>query len=423
MFSEAGVWSVRSDQGDGTMDRRAVRRLAGVGLITAFVAGASSSFAATETTVDCGAGADLQAAINAAPKGAILDISGRCVGSFTVGRNLTLKGVSNAVLDGGGSRTVTSGTTLTITAGKVRLSKLLVTGGFPDSGVGGVLNAGSLTLTHVTVSGNEGDFGGIVNHGTLTVLRSVVTKNLGGVGGIWNLGTATVGHTTISSNGENGIVNGEWFSGSPAGTLTVTDSTVNNNGATFGGGIDNESGSAAVVRSTIANNFADNGAGGGIANRRGNRLTVVASTISGNTTDEGGGGIWTDGPTTVTGTIIAGNTDSNDGSAQDCTGVPTSGGYNLFGTPCGTAQATDQVGTADAPLNALLKALGSYGGPTQTMVPRTTSPAVNKVPIGATSSDGTIALCPSSGTTDQRGIPRPQSGACDIGSVERKPRE
>jgi hypothetical protein len=48
---------------------------------------------------------------------------------------------------------------------------------------------------------------------------------------------------------------------------------------------------------------------------------------------------------------------------------------------------------------------------------------VNKIAVGATSADGTISLCPSSGTTDQRGIPRPQAGSCDIGSVERKPKE
>src|SRR6478672_12737592 len=173
------------------------------------VVSAAPSVAATQVAVNCGAGANLQAAIDAAPKGTVLAVSGRCVGSFVIGRNLSLKGVSNAVLDGGGSRTVTSGTTLTITAGKVRLSYLLITGGFPASGVGGVLNDGSLTLSHVTVSGNEGDLGGLVNHGSLTVLRSVVTRNLGDVGGIWNLGTAVVDHTTISSNGDSGIVNGE----------------------------------------------------------------------------------------------------------------------------------------------------------------------------------------------------------------------
>lgn len=386
------------------------------------VVSAAPSVAATQVAVNCGAGANLQAAIDAAPKGTVLAVSGRCVGSFVIGRNLSLKGVSNAVLDGGGSRTVTSGTTLTITAGKVRLSYLLITGGFPASGVGGVLNDGSLTLSHVTVSGNEGDLGGLVNHGSLTVLRSVVTRNLGDVGGIWNLGTAVVDHTTISSNGDSGIVNGEWFSGSPAGTLTVTDSTLNDNSAVFGGGIDNESGAVTVIRSTIANNRADDDAGGGITNRRGDTLTVVESTIFGNTGDDGGGGIWNDGSATVTGSIITGNGVEFGDEPRDCTGFVVSHGYNVFGTPCATPQPTDLFGTFDAPLDALLNALGSSGGSTATMVPKPKSPAVNRIPIGAVASDGSIPLCPASGTTDQRGIPRPQAGACDVGSVERKPK-
>ena len=317
---------------------------------------------------------------------------------------------------------MTSGTTLTITAGKVRLSYLLVTGGFPASGVGGVLNDGSLTLSHVTVSANEGDLGRPREPRLPDRAAVVVTRNLGDVGGIWNLGTAVVDHTTISSNGDSGIVNGEWFSGSPAGTLTVTDSTLNDNSAVFGGGIDNESGSVTVIRSTIANNRADDDAGGGITNRNGDTLTVIESTIFGNTGDDGGGGIWNDGSATVTGTIIAGNGVEFGDEPRDCTGFVASHGYNVFGTPCAPPQPTDLVGTFDAPLDALLNALGSSGGPTATMVPKPKSPAVNRIPIGAVASDGSIALCPASGTTDQRGIARPQAGACDVGSVERKPK-
>ncbi len=54
----------------------------------------------------------------------------------------------------------------------------------------------------------------------------------------------------------------------------------------------------------------------------------------------------------------------------------------------------------------MLKALGSYGGPTQTILPRPTSPAVNAIPVGAPG-----GLCLSSGITDQRGIARPQARA------------
>ena len=48
---------------------------------------------------------------------------------------------------------------------------------------------------------------------------------------------------------------------------------------------------------------------------------------------------------------------------------------------------------------------------------------MNAIPTGATTADGSTPLCPVSGTTDQRGVPRPQAGAYDIGSVERKPKD
>jgi len=393
-------------------DRRTIGRLAGVCVVVASLGGASPATAATETSVDCGAGADLQAAIDAAPKGAILDISGTCAGTFTVGKSLVLKGVSSAVLDAQGA-----GTTLTVSAGKVRVTKLTITGAFSaDNTAGGILNSGVLTLVRVTVQRNDGEdgVGGIENLGTLTLRRSVVTANGGSdLGGIENRGVATIDRSTISFNSGDGISN--------SGTLAVSNSTVNNQHMTYGAGIDN-TGSATVIRSTIAKNEAFNGSGGGIFNYAGGTLTVTESTISGNDGDESAGGILNDGTVTITATIVAGNTIGNGDESFDCQGI-SSNGYNLFGTPCGTAQPTDQVGTFAQPLDPLLKALGSYGGPTQTMVPRPTSPAVNRIPIGATGADGSIALCPSSGTTDQRGISRPQSGACDIGSVERKPKE
>jgi hypothetical protein len=397
------------------MDRRLIRRLAGIGIVMVgfFAGGASPGLAATEIAVDCGAGANLQAAIDAAPKGAILDISGTCVGTFAVGKNLVLKGVSGAVLDGHGGWPV-----LTVAAGKVRATHLTVTGGVAlDDTVAGIKNSGTLTLVRLTLQNNDGvgGVGGIKNLGTLTVQRSVLSRDLGDTAGIDNAGSATIDHTTIDRSGEAGIRN--------AGTLRLTDSTVSHSGGTQDAGIHN-TGTATIIRSTIAQNFASNGAGGGIINASGATLTVIESTISDNMADESGGGIINDGSVTLTATIVAGNTFDRGDGPSDCLGPGfVSNGYNLFGTPCGTMRSTDLAGTFDQPLDAMLKILGAYGGPTQTMVPRPTSPAVNAIPVGATSWDGAISLCPASGTTDQRGIPRPQAGACEIGSVERKPKE
>ena len=47
-----------------------------------------------------------------------------------------------------------------------------------------------------------------------------------------------------------------------------------------------------------------------------------------------------------------------------------------------------------------------------------TSPAVNAIPLGIVSVDGTIFLCPILGSTDQRGVARPQGPFCDVGAYE-----
>lgn len=410
------------------MNRRAVRRLAGLGLASmAFLTGGSSSFAATEIAVDCGSGADLQAAINAAPKGAILDISGRCVGSFTVAKNLMLRGASAAVLDAGSSSSgSTTDPALTISSGTVKVKTLTITGANTSSFLndGGLVNFGTATLVRATVEGNSGEVAGITNRGTITLQRTIVRSNDAeeDVGGILNLGAATIQQSTIGPNLGTGVWNGS-FSGTTPGTLSLVASTVTGNRSGAGrGGVWNTAGSVTILRSTIAKNAVFNSGPGGVGNLA--TMTIVESTISDNFGDEETGGLFTSngGTTTIAATILSGN---HYGGASDCGGPLTSAGYNLIGsttadTTCSyTARSTDQTGVLDP----LLNALGSYGGPTQTMVPKTTSPAVNKIPVGATSSDGTMPLCPSSGTTDQRGIPRPQGSGCDIGSVERKPKE
>ena len=65
------------------------------------------------------------------------------------------------------------------------------------------------------------------------------------------------------------------------------------------------------------------------------------------------------------------------------------------------------------PAAPLLGALGDNGGPTLTRLPSASSPAVDQIPIG------TLGLCDGALAVDQRGVPRPQGSACDIGAVER----
>jgi hypothetical protein len=207
-------------------------------------------------------------------------------------------------------------------------------------------------------------------------------------------------------HGALGILNEE-------GTLTLTDSTVtgNANAAEPYAGIWNYGGGTmTIVDSTIAKN--SNAPGGNVGAGIDNlgTMTVIASTISGNT----GGGIYSGQLHTASlgATIVAGNTGSN------CAGYDAaslaSAGYNLTndttGTACAFTAATDMVNK-----NPLLGSLASNGGPTQTMLPNTKSPAANVIPQPTTLRG--VPVCPS---TDQRGVARPGHGEtrCTIGAAE-----
>jgi hypothetical protein len=208
---------------------------------------------------------------------------------------------------------------------------------------------------------------------------------------------------------ENGSGNTIGGIDNAGGTVTLNDSTVSGNSSNYyGAGIYNYSaGTMKIFDSTISGNTSS---GGGIWDT--GTMTILASTISGNTATQAGngGGITHEGGTVNVGaTIVAENTGGN------CGGTPlTSAGYNLTndttGTACGLIAAHDLVNQ-----NPLLGPLAHNGGPTETMLPAPTSPAVDAIPNPTTLSG--VAVCPG---TDQRGVARPGQGEtrCSIGAVE-----
>jgi hypothetical protein len=270
------------------------------------------------------------------------------------------------------------------TGAEVTISGLTISGGheFFIAG-GGIKNAGTLTLTDCTLSGNSSFLvgGGIDNSGTLTLTDATLSGNSGRGGG-------------------GGIAN-------DGGTVTVTNSTLNGNGAFgggglgdgFGGGIVN-SGTVTLTNSTLSGNSATVG-GGGIAND-GGTVTLTDATLSGNAPVLGGaGGIANDGGTvTALNSIFSNPVGGNLVVQPGATFV--SMGHNLFSdTPAVALNPTDLTST-----NPLLAPLGNYGGPTQTLALLPGSPAI----------DAGVAVAGL--TTDQRGVPRPQGQAPDIGAFE-----
>jgi hypothetical protein len=205
-----------------------------------------------------------------------------------------------------------------------------------------------------------------------------------------------------------------------AGTtrLVLRRSVVSGNRGYNGGGMDDIS-RLRVIDSTIARNTAggprSNGDGGAIEGA--GSVTITDSTIAGNRCFNGpgcGGGLFADA--TVRGSIIAGNqafepngkragSRGNPGKEDNCIQGLNSKGHNLEGRrDCKLTKSSDLRRT-----NPLLKKLANYGGQTDTMALRSSSPAVDAGGRKCTKAD-------------QRGVRRPQRRRCDIGAFELKKR-
>ena len=232
----------------------------------------------------------LQAAQNAAHAGATLWLRGTCTGTSKITKNLTVtgqhrRGFTAPTLKGAGQ-----GSVLKIASGvTVTVNTLAITGGHAVRGGGIFVNAGSsLTLNHVTVSGNAaiflsggglGNGGGIFSNGTVTLNDSTVSGNTAVAvgGGIFSQGNGTVtlnGSATITGNTAAGDAGGILSQGAHA-VVTLNDSaTITGNTAGHrGGGIFNWvgtltlNGSATITGNTaIGNTFTTPKVGGGIFN-------------------------------------------------------------------------------------------------------------------------------------------------------------
>jgi len=299
-----------------------------------------------------------------------LTISGPGAGVLTVQR---AAGAPDARIFNIGASSTTAISGLTIANGKV----LAGTGG-------GILNAGTLSLTGVAVAGNTSGFtgGGILSTGKLNLIGSVVSGNSTGYsgGGLRSDGTLSIVDSTISGNsagpgGGGGVMN--------TGTATIANSTLSDNTAGGpGAGIVNTA-TMTLVNTTISGNSATNQNGGGVETI--SVATLISCTIVGNsvtgTAGSGtgyGGGIGASGTLNMTNTIVALNTAQTAG--PDVYGHVTSQGFNLVGDPANMTvtpvQFTDQVGVSAAQLN--LGPLQDNGGPTQTRALLAGSVAIDK---------------------------------------------
>ena len=282
---------------------------------------------------------------------------------------------------------------------------------------GGIENVGTLILRSSRVEGNnagEGAGGGISNSGTLTVDHSSINSNFADfAGGIFNDGTITTTYSTISGNGASNT-GGIWSSEG----MTIANSTIVGNKAQgLGPGGILVGGSATIENSTIAGNSCDICAAGGIKVNPGGSLLINDSTIADNSA-AGGGGLQVEGGTAqLQNTILARNFCAVMGElcetpGSDCLGQATSLGHNVVGDPSGctiTLLASDHTG--DPGLSSFLDD-GTPGN--GHFPPLETSQAVDAGdPVSCTLTD---QLGHSRIDGDRDGVV-----VCDIGAIEFSP--
>jgi len=246
--------------------------------------------------------------------------------------------------------------------------------------------------------------------------------------------TPATANVTSSLIAGNQSMNGSGGGICVFGTVTITDSTVQNNFASFGGGgmrVFLVPAAATVINSTFSGNSLNGIGAAGAAIESQSALTITNSTISGNIAGTGGSGAGVASESGATTTSIRNSTiTQNGGGSQldvfagtvtlvstivanpsagpNCviggTGSIVSSGNNLdSANTCQFVAASDIINA-----NPLLGPLANNGGPTQTHALLALSPAIDKGanPLGL--------------TTDQRGagFPRVIGAAIDIGSFE-----
>jgi CSLREA domain-containing protein len=256
---------------------------------------------------------------------------------------------------------------------------------FVDDGVVGAGDTPVLNVIGSMISENEGAAGGgglCISAGSPVIRDSIISGNKGGfsgggisAGGLYADGMTIEGSTISNNQALFGHGGGAYL----LGKTTILRSTISGNYAhSDGGGVMMVSqGPSSIQQSTISNNYSDIGQGGGVATAGGMHLDVHQSTIAGNHFGGVSAGAWDS--VALSGSVVADNTA---GTVADVVGGPHpaglgfSAGFSLIENPGGeaiNAIAPNVIGS-----DPQLGPLAANGGPTQTMMPASTSPAIDE---------------------------------------------
>ncbi len=353
-----------------------------------------------------------------------------------------------------------------VNGGALRLSNVALTEGNVSEGRGGAIllrNGAQATIENLTLSHNRAKDGGAIyaNGGTIRVVNSIFEKNCAeSVSVMLNPGgrgaeseTRRVDHdgcvhftyyrsslehdveyryggAILLRNGALASIEGTTFSDNKATyggaiaasssnvRLTVSGSSFHSNSvSSSGGAISTDRGTTSITTSSFARNAADSG--GGALHVGAGALDISNSTFSENQTETGAGALAIGGDATVTLThltfkdnwslyrdsgaiqnlgsgkvTLRNSIVKSRGGAEDCVGGLDHTSGNL--SPDGTCA----LRSSDDPL------LGELSGAPAYYPLLDQSPAID-------AAEAEFCL-----ESDQIGTPRPQSGGCDVGSIE-----
>jgi hypothetical protein len=218
--------------------------------------------------------------------------------------------------------------------------------------------------------------------------------------------TCYIDATTFNGNTVSG--GGQYFAGAvyaQNGTWTVANSTFSNNSATdLGGAFWTDTGNGVSFTNCTFTGNHTNTFGGAMALSAG-ILEIVHCTVAGNTSSKWSAGLFGGAGGTVRNSIFSNNTgtDAFNGWNTDTTLIDGGGNFQFLST--GVAANNKPIAAGVTISDPKLGALGSNGGPTQTMLLLAGSPCIDH---------GVAEAYP---TMDQRGVAH--TGALpDAGSVE-----
>jgi predicted outer membrane repeat protein len=252
-----------------------------------------------------------------------------------------------------------AGQTIALTTGELRVDKILTIEGPVASGM--TISGSFLSRVFYVDS--------VLTARNLSIVNGRAPT---GGGGIVVIGRAILDHVLVANNEATDDGGGIYVLGSNYSELTLLNSTVTGNTASFGGGI--------TANSTV---------------------TIRNSTISQNTAKDVGGIHAHKTTLHIRNSIVAGNVDTEAAAVENCYIEGTS----AF-VPAGANLSDDaSCGAGFSIGDPRLGPLANNGGPTHTQALLFGSPAID---LGTSCTEA----------TDQRYVTRPQGSSCDVGAFE-----